>query len=491
MDLENIKKIISRRKTEHDKFNEKAMLAEDYFHCKNKILTAPISQEKQLNPIRNSIHRIPSKFYHILVTQKASYIFGKPVQFDLGNKEANEKIKEVLGGDFAKNCKELCINASNDYKAWLHTWIIPAEESESGQDEIEYGIVDAKEIIDVWGNTLNKDLLAVLRSYIFTDVEGIEWDIYEWWDKEFCYSYRKQVKEHLDKLKQFNRYRYFSTDINDWEETNVYKHGFNEVPFICFKNNNFEMNDLEGIKEKIDSFDETMSGFADDLEDIQEVIFILSGYGAEPPEDFLERVKQNKLVKISANDQDKPNLDTLTINIPTEARKLNLDITRKSIFEEGMGVDTVAELYANTSGEAMKYMYALLELKASHTEDEFRNSFNRLIKIICDFFRITYPKDGVKQIWERNRINNDSELVNNSKACLGVTSKRTALKINPYVEDIDEELEQIKKEEQEQFMEFPNPNITLNNNNRTQYNQSRNETKSRVVGGAIMRVPKE
>lgn len=471
MDLEQMKKIISGHKFEHERYMKKCEVADRYFKCKNDILKKPVSSEKVNNPLRNSIHRIPSKFYHTLVIQKASYLFGYPVKFDIGNKKDNELIKDKLGPDWGKNTKQLAINASNHKKAWLHVWIIPAEETESGRDEIEYGIVNGLEIIDVWGNTLDKELLAILRKYNMTDTEGTEWEIYEWWDKEFCYSFRKEVKAKLDLLKEYNRYRFFNTDINDWEETNVYKHGFDEVPFICCKNNNFDMNDLEGIKDKIDAYDEILSGFADDLEDIQQIIFILSGYGAEPPADFLQRVKKNKLVKISANDQDKPSLDTLTIDLPTEARQLALEMLKKLIFEEGAGVDTNEEVYSYTSGESMKYMYALLELKASQLEDEFRNSFSRLIKIICKFYGISYPDQGVKQIWKRNKINNDTELVNNSKNCLGVTSKRTALSINPYVTDVDEELELIKKEEAEEIGEIPNlsllaQNLPINQRNR-------------------------
>ena len=51
------------------------------------------------------------------------------------------------------------------------------------------------------------------------------------------------------------------------------------MPFIPFPNNNTNTNDLKNIKPLIDVYDKVYSGFINDLDDIQELIFVLSGYG--------------------------------------------------------------------------------------------------------------------------------------------------------------------------------------------------------------------
>ena len=53
------------------------------------------------------------QFYNLLVNQKASYLFTYPPIFDTKNSELNALIVDTLGDDYAKKCKDLCVNASN------------------------------------------------------------------------------------------------------------------------------------------------------------------------------------------------------------------------------------------------------------------------------------------------------------------------------------------------------------------------------------------
>ena len=62
----------------------------------------------------------------------------------------------------------------------------------------------------------------------------------------------------------------------------------------------------------------------------------------------------------------------MTIDIPVEAREKMLQMTRKSIFEQGKGIDPDPQNFGNSSGTALKYLYSLLELKAGMAEMEFR-----------------------------------------------------------------------------------------------------------------------
>ena len=72
----------------------------------------------------------------------------------------------------------------------------------------------------------------------------------------------------------------------------------------------------------------------------------------------------------------------MTIDIPVEAREKMLQMTRKSIFEQGKGIDPDPQNFGNSSGTALKYLYSLLELKAGMAEMEFRSGFEELIKAV-------------------------------------------------------------------------------------------------------------
>lgn len=231
------------------------------------------------------------------------------------------------------------------------------------------------------------------------------------------------------------------------EMESCYSHDLNEVPFIPFFNNNIHTDDLQNIKPLIDVYDKVSSGFVNDLDDVQELIFVLTGYGGTDLNGFLQDLKKYKVIKIDG-DEEKSGVSTLSIEIPIEARNSVLEATRKAIFEQGQGFDPQPESFGNQSGEALKFMYSLLEMKTGLMETEFKLGFSRLIRAICKYLNI--PCEVIIQTWTRTCIKNDTEQAQICKDSVGIVSKKTILKNHPLVEDADAELKQLEKEEQEE-----------------------------------------
>lgn len=440
MDIEVIKKLVKVNRKSHSKMIREAAVAEKYYRKKNDILKKGThGQNLEGNPMRYADNRVPANFYNILVNQKASYLFTDPPVFDMGNKAANKAVQDVLGDGFSKACKDLCIRASNCIVAWMHYW-----EGEGGT--FRYVVMDSKQIIPIWTNDLEKELSAVLRVYDTLDENGKKLNIYEYWDKEYCYAFCKESRDIMDFLKPYDMFA-ASEEPTD-SDSHIWEHGFGEVPFIPFPNNAECGNDLNDIKELIDTYDKVYSGFLNDLEDIQEVVFVLTGYEDEDLDKFLHELKKYKTVKIDSDKEGKGGLSTLTIDIPVEAREKMLAMTRKSIFEQGMGIDPDPQNFGNSSGVALGYLYSLLELKAGLMETEFRPGFGRLVRAICRHAGIEVEK--VEQIWTRTSVRNEAELASIAQQSVGVISKKTILFNHPWVTDAEKELAQLKEEEQEE-----------------------------------------
>ncbi|MGN6710710.1 phage portal protein [Anaerocolumna jejuensis] len=442
MDLETIKKVIKRYTTGHAEFIVNATTAERYYRNKNDILlNKPKAQEEDTeNPLRNADNRIPRNFHGLLVNQKAAYMFTAPPLFDIGSQDANKRITEVLGDRYAKATKDLCINASNCSVAWLHYW-------KNSEGAFEYGVVDSKQIIPVWTSDLNKKLSGILRVYDeLDDTDGELYTIYQYWNDKQCQAFRKKTSDTLDEGLQ--SYAMFSTFVdNEASLQDTYTHDYDRVPFIPFFNNNITTSDLDNIKKLIDTYDKVYSGFVNDLEDIQEIIFILTGYGGTDLAPFLQDLKKYKTVKLDDDgDNIHSGIQTLTIDIPVEAREKLLDITRKAIFEQGQGVDPQPEAYGNASGVALKYLYSLLELKAGLMETEFKLAFGEFIRAISKYLNVDCK--SIIQTWTRTAITNDTELAAIATSSKGTISDKTILKNHPWVEDADQEEKQIKKEQQ-------------------------------------------
>ena len=269
--------------------------------------------------------------------------------------------------------------------------------------------------------------------------------VYEYWTDKECQAFKRRIVDTVDDGLHY--YEMF-TDPTYGEPVSWYEHKFEEVPFIPFWNNNIGTSDLKSIKPLIDVFDKVFSGFINDLDDVQELIFVLSGYGGTDLSNFLEELKKYKTVKVDA-DEGNPGISTLSIEIPIEARNSVLEATRKAIFEQGQGFDPQPENFGNQSGEALKFMYSLLEMKTGLMETEFRLGFYKLVRAICRHTGIAC--NAITQTWYRNSIKNDVELAQICRDSEGIISKRTILKNHPFVEDPEEELQQLEKEEQESY----------------------------------------
>lgn len=439
IELEVMKKLIKRYQAEHRQQAKEAAKAERYYRKKNDILKRVRKQSADNTPLRNADNRVPSNLYNVLVNQKASYLFTTPPSFDTGNQSANKKIMEILGDNYFKTCKSLCVKASNCVVAWLHYW-------EDDKGKFKYAVVDSKQIIPIFTNDLEKELSGLLRMYDKTQEDGNMYNIYEYWDKEYCYLFHKENKSPVNDLKVYGGFQMSGDIPGIFEESNTLPHDFGEVPFIPFYNNEEMGNDLNDIKELIDTYDKVYSDFVNDLEDIQEVIFVLSGYDGERLAPFLENIKKYKAIKV--NGEDNGSVNTLTIEIPVEARKEMLAITRQSIFEQGMGIDPDPQNFGNSSGVALSYLYSLLELKAGLMETEFRTGFGRLVRAICRHAGI--QADVINQTWTRTSVSNGVELAAIAKDSIGVISRKTIIKNHPWVEDPEKELEQLEAEEREE-----------------------------------------
>lgn len=438
MELEAMKRLIKKYMPRHSEFVQKAMIAERYYRNETDVLfKKKVSRdEEEDSPLRNADNRIPRNFHGLLVNQKASYMFTSPPLFDLGTVQENKRITEALGDAYTKNCMELCVNASNSSVGWVHYW-------DNGKG-FEWAVVDSKEIIPVFDEGLKKEVIGVLRVYNTADEEtGERYQVYEYWNDTECQAFRHRSSDTInDGLMYFNMF--FNSEGK--EPVWWYEHRFKSVPFIPFWNNNIKTGDLKNIKPLIDVYDKVFSGFINDLDDVQELIFVLSGYGGTDLNSFLSDLKKYKTIKVDS-DEGNPGVSTLSIEIPIEARNSVLDATRKAIFEQGQGFDPRPENFGNQSGEALKFMYSLLEMKAGLLETEFRLGFSQLVRAICKYNSINCG--AITQIWTRNSIKNDLELAQICRDSEGIVSRLTILKNHPFVENAEAELKQLEKEEQE------------------------------------------
>ena len=115
-------------------------------------------------------------------------------------------------------------------------------------------------------------------------------------------------------------------------------------------------------------YDRVYSGFFNDLEDIQEIIFVLSGYGGTNLAEFLGDLKKFKTVNLD-EDEGKPGLSTLTIDIPVEAREKMLEYRYGEFIDKKYWDDLMFIVEYLETGRANTLMQAI-ELFEEDNGDE-------------------------------------------------------------------------------------------------------------------------
>lgn len=423
-----MQKLIDKYVPNHQAYTISADVAERYYNNHNDVETGHKSADKT-NPLRNADNRISHNFYQILVDQTAGYMFTYPPTLGTDNDELNRLINRTLGDNYNKVCKDLSIDASNNSNAWLHVWV-------DKSNRFKYAVVDGRQIVPIYTGALDKELKVVLRVYELVEDSSNMYTVYEYWNDTECLSYRKDKNGTLNEFQVFG---VTNMDLQTTSFTNSLKHGWGEVPFICFNNNNKGQNDLSNVKKLIDVYDKVMSGYINDIEDIQQVIFILEGYGGTNLEEFLGELKRYKTINTYNDPQSKSDVRTLSIEIPVEARNKLSEIVERNIYKLGQGVDINTDKLGNIKGVVIDHLYGFLELKAGLKETEFRGGFGKLIRFILKFLKLNADID-INQTWQRNKIRDDYELAQTISLLAPYTSKQNIAKANPLVEDWSEEL---------------------------------------------------
>jgi SPP1 family phage portal protein len=430
--------------------------ARRYYRNENDITREGLMEKAGIDqketPLRSYNSQISSNFHQLLVDQKTSYVGSIPPEFDVENDKANDAIKGTLGDKYPRVIQRLMADASNAGVAWLHVW-------KDGAGEFQYAIVPPDQVTPIFNNDIERDITAIRRTYRQMDQETGDFYIHEeyWTDKEV--STFKRLDRDGQPLMLDNRFIDYEAIAGDLiqtsEPSNTMTHDFGRVPFIEFGNNSEHTSDLIKYKGLIDGYDLIYNGFINDLMDVQQVILVLTGYEGENLADFRQNLAKWKAIKL-ADDLDQGNkagIDKLTIDIPTDARKIALELTKEKIFIDGQGVDPTKLELGNNSGVALKMLYGLLELKAAALEAEFRPGLAQLVRFILG---PGADKTKITQKWYRASIQNDVEQADVVAKLADVTSKENVAKSNPLVEDWQRELE-LQEDEKEGADQFANP----------------------------------
>lgn len=437
--IETIHKLIS----EHD--TSKMLEGVRYYNKENDIFKR--KQYKIENGFKVEDHekpnnKIPSGWHKTLVDQKVAYLVGNPINFSTDDEVLLENINLYLGEKFDDIANELVKNSSNKGVEWLHPYI-----DEEGQ--FNFIIVPSEQIIPIYEDKRQTKIKHIIRYYpVVLDGESVT-QVELWSDKETTYYILKGNKIEFDSSEEHNpRAHFYYVNENEKTETPF---GWDELPFIPFRNNEEEKGDLTYYKELIDAYDNKVSDNQNSFEEIQELIYILRGYEGQSLSEFMNNLKHFKAVNVDSDG----GVDTLQAEIPMESINSHLDRLERSIFRDGQGVNTETDELGNSpSGIALKFLYSLLDMKSDTLERKFRVALQQLIWFLCEYLEMSGISTGhdyksVDYTFKRSVMSNDLENAEIAQKSLGVLSEETILANHAWVDNVEVEKERLRIEREE------------------------------------------
>lgn len=438
----------------------------DYYNSKHDILkftryyNIDGQRQQYVNKINN---KIPNPFHKILVDQKVAYIAGNPITMSVEESDKADEIKntlsEYMGNWFDECISEQIKGACNKSFEVLHFYIDP-------EGELQYVIVPSEQIIPIYDTQYQNELLYVMRYYQIEDVtsngnkiEKTKRYKIEWWDKESVTYYieNENGKFLLDPS-------YLINPAYHWIEYNtitpLVKTGksWGKVPFVILWNNEDEFNDLHPIKPLIDAHDKVLSGFCNDIEEFNKLLFVLKQFeglkGEERPgQTKLQLFIQNFIEEGAIVVGEEGSVDTIKGEIPIVAREKFLQIVREEIFYFGEGVDVAQnKLGADPSGVALKFMYSNLDMKCQRLILKLKSMLDEFVWFIVEWVNRTQNQQLDSSLIDfvitKSQIFNEKEKIDGLNACKDNISEQTYLENLPFVTDVKKEMELLAAQRQ-------------------------------------------
>ena len=367
-------------------------------------------------------NKIANAYASYITDTLVGYFIGEPITYTSNDNVLLQDLNMILEyNDEADENAELAKNASIYGVAYEMLYL--SEEDKM----IRFKSLNPKEVIPIFDKTVEQNLLAVMRYY--EDYDYVEDNTYT-------------IVEVIDS-KMVRRYK-LDTGLSLLEE---YPHYFSMVPVAIFKNNEDETGDFEQVISLIDAYDKMESDSLNDFEYFVDAYLALYGFTADAED--IAQMKENRVLLMDEGTSAEW-LIKQTNDAYVENMKNRLD---KDIHKFAKCPNMSDEEFAsNASGIAIKFKLLGTENLVSIKERKFKRGLQQrleLMSMINSVLREGFDWRAIDIVFTRNIPSNDTDIANMVNTLKDIVSEETLLAQIPFVEDVQTELEKLKKEREE------------------------------------------
>ncbi len=422
-------KLISRFKREYVR---RFLKDQAYYEIRTKILQRTMQDGKPNNKLAHG-------FCRYISNMATSYFAGKPIRYQTEDTEYKEALKTVFKNNYINSLNfEVSKEASKKGIGFLLMFC-------NEKSELRIKKMDAESIIPVYSTSLDEFLEAAVHIWSVYNIDGIlEAEYADVYDDTYIYHYCRRDGEIV---------------YSECEEKSFHLMG--DIPVIVVWNNEEQLGDFEPHISLNDAYDNAQSDTANDMDYFTDAYLCITG-ASDILEDSLSsdetkdegdkavrNLRKNRILFLDEHGQ----AQWLTKQVNDAANENYKSRIYKDLFFLSQVPALSDESFAgNLSGIAIRYKLIGLEELAIMKENKFRSAQTKMLRIITDFLNTKMNKkwdaDTVEQKYERNFIDNVSELIDDITNLEGLVSRETQLDLLPesIVNDTDEEMKRINEE---------------------------------------------
>lgn len=433
-------------------------VCERYYNNESDILEkrrTVISKDEENNPVLAESkllanNKLTHNFLQKLIKQKLGYTISKPFTIDPDDSEDEtakamiKDIKEYYTKSFHRMIKNAAKDSLVNGLGWVQVYY-------NEQGKLSFKRIPSKEIAPIWKDIDHTELAGVIRKYTVNDFstgKKIENRYIEYYTEDKVYYYKYNADDVLIPNTSIfvdavgPHYFGMSVDKNQAEGKS-----WGRVPFIAFKYNSEETPLLSKIKTLIDDYDKKTSSISDLIDDIPNSITIVKNYDGSSKEEFVKNKNEYRTIFVQGDG------DAKALETPLNINELDVHIQRlrEDIYEFGQGVNTADKDIRDTSGVALRFLYADLDMDCNDWGPELETSIIDILTFIIEDIKNTrgtdYTSVNYSILFNTDVIINETETITNCFTSKGVISDETIAANHPWTRDVDKEMENMYKDD--------------------------------------------
>ena len=407
--------------------------------------------------------KLEHAYYRKLIKQKINYLLGMPFSVNVANNDVylkawNDFLNEDTRDTIKNASREAVINALSH--CYIHY---------DQQGKLKLSRFKSIQTVCFWSDDAHTILDAFIRYYEMEVYEGMTTFIMrkvEFFTQEGIYFYVTDKQGNLRPDPDYGAkpqpYMLVSQDeevqdkiTGDAAINKIVKGAlWTRLPILTIKYSEDELSLYDIIHTLVDEYNRKSSDTADTLEELKKSTTVVKNYDGENTSDFLSKMSETGVAFVRGDGD----LKRIPVSTDSSLYENHMNRLRKNIFEFGGGIDMQNTQISNTSGVALKFIFADLDLDCQDFMGNLKKFFRDMKWFVDTHLYNTTGQDysavDISVEFNLNMVVNETEVIDNCIKSEGMLDQDTILHFHPWVTDVLDIKKALKKEKEEAQKEF-------------------------------------